>query len=73
MDRLERIRHIEIMDDEHAAIVRSIPGSCRVAMMDELCEFGRSLMRARIRTAHPSWTEEELNHEVARRIAIASE
>ncbi len=73
MDRLQRIQQIEVISDEEAAILRRLPGSRRVAMLDEMVEFGRQLMLSRLRETHPDWTDEERRRELARRIARATE
>lgn len=72
MDRTERINRIELIGDDEAAILRRIPGARRVAMLDQLFEFGRDLMLARLREVHPDWSDQEQRREVARRIASAA-
>lgn len=72
MDHIARIAHIEVIDDESAAVLRKIPGSKRLAMVDELIAFGRNLMRSRMRELHPDWDEGKIAREVARRIADAA-
>ena len=73
MERVRVIERIEVISDDEAAVLRRLPGARRVAMLDELVEFGRGLMLARLRETHPEWSEEQRRAEVARRVACASE
>jgi len=73
MTPLERIAWIEIIDESEAAILRGVPPMRRVALMDSLCEFGRSMMLARVRRQHPGWSRDDCLREAARRIADAPE
>ena len=71
MDHIARIAEIEVIDDESAAVLRKLPGSKRLAMVDELVAFGRNLMRSRMRQLHPEWDELMIARAVARNIANA--
>ena len=73
MNLAQKIGRMELIGDDQAAILRRIPGARRVAMLDQLCEFGRDLMLSRLREVHPDWTDDQRRREVARRIARASQ
>jgi len=73
MDHIARIRRIELLGDDEAAVLRRIPGARRVAMLDQLSEFGRDLMLSRLRDVYPDWTDDQRRREVARRISCASQ
>ena len=73
VERLRVIERVEILGHDEAAVLRRLSGARRIAMLDELVEFGRGLMLARLRETHPDWTDDERRAELARRIARATE
>lgn len=62
------------MDDlspEHAALLRSMDPEQRWAIWRSLFRTVRNLQRAAVQAAHPDWTTDEIEREVARRILHA--
>lgn len=64
-----RFRHIEIIDDRMAEILRSKTAAERLAMIDRFWQFARQLVQARVIQEHPEWREEQVRQEVARRMS----
>lgn len=64
---------IEVLEDEYAEVLRRIPGSERLRQLDDMYVFARQMTFARIRSAHPDWTVEEVEREISRSIADAAD
>jgi Rv0078B-related antitoxin len=64
------IARIEILDDAMVAVLRQKSEAERLAMTSELFRSAQQLLRAAVRGAQPAWSEEEVEREVARRIAL---
>jgi hypothetical protein len=64
-----RLRHIEILDDRMAELLRSKTEAERFAMIDRSWRFARQLIRALIIHDNPDWTEDQIRREVARRMS----
>ncbi|MGL4554125.1 MAG: hypothetical protein ACRC33_23425 [Gemmataceae bacterium] len=66
-------RRLEVMDDAVAAIMRRKTPAEKLAMLDDMWEFARDLVRAALSKEHPAWSPEELAQAVARRMAYEAE
>lgn len=62
-------RNIEVMDPAQAAILREKSMAERVAMIGAANRTARALVAAGIRVTHPDWSDEQVQAEVARRMA----
>jgi hypothetical protein len=67
------IDRIEAVDDEIAASLREMGPAKRLALLFQAERFARDLMRAGARSRHPEWNEAEVEKEVARLWADASQ
>jgi hypothetical protein len=61
-------RRIEVIDEATAAMYRAMTPAQRVAIACDAHETARAILRARVRSENPSWTEEQVSREVARRL-----
>jgi len=62
-------RRIEVVGHDVAAILRKMQPHERVALTAQAFETARQLAQAQVMRTHPDWTEEQVQREVARRIA----
>jgi hypothetical protein len=60
---------IEVMDDRVAEIMRRMTPAQKIAMIDELWKFSRSLAEAGARLLHPDWSDEQIRRETIRRMS----
>ena len=67
LDRLEAV------DDEIAVSLRMMGPAKRLALVFQAERFARELMRAGARNRHPEWNEADVEKEVARLWADASQ
>lgn len=67
------LARIEILDDAMVALLKQKTGIERLAMASELFRSAQQLLRAAVRRAQPEWSEEEVEQEVARRVAVDSD
>ncbi len=61
-------RRIEVLDPKVAEILRTKTGTERVQMTVESNRSMRRRLEAFIRKAHPTWTDDEVRTEIARRV-----
>ena len=66
-------RNIEVLDDRVAAILRQKTPAERIAMVGECNRTVRSVIAGRLKYEHPTWTEEQIQQEVARRMLGGSD
>ena len=60
---------MEILDDAMADILRLKTPAERLAIANGMWRFARDMLRANIAREHPDWSNEEVNHMVARRLS----
>lgn len=63
---------IEVIDDAMVAILRQKTEAERLAIAWGMWDSAREMLRNLVRAEHPDWPEEEVNREVARRLAHGS-
>jgi len=66
--RLDK-RQIEVVDDKVAEILRAKTGHERLKMVWDSWAYFCQRIRAYLKTAHPEWTEEELQREIVKRVS----
>jgi hypothetical protein len=59
----------EIVADIMAAILREKTEVQRLAIADRMWQSARVILRGAIKTEHPDWSADQVNHEIARRIS----
>lgn len=64
-----QFRHIDIIDDRVADILRGKSDAERMAMVDNMWRFARDMIRANLRRDYPAWTEQEVDRMTARRLS----
>lgn len=62
-------RRIEVMDDRTAEIMRRMTPAEKIAMLDELWDFSRSVVHGGVRAQHPELNDEQVQREVVRRMS----
>lgn len=62
-------RRIEVIDDATAEIYRRMTPVERMQKGLAMGGFARKVIAAGVRAAHPSWTEDEIRKETARRFS----
>ena len=62
-------RRIEVVDPDVAAALRAKSGAERLRLAHEAWEFARHRLVAFLAWKHPAWTTEQVNREVAKRLA----
>jgi hypothetical protein len=67
------IERIEAVDDQIAVSLREMGPAKRLALVFQAERFARDLMRAGARYRHPEWNEADVEKEVARLWADASQ
>lgn len=60
--------YMEIVDDDMAAVLRQKSACERLQIADRMWIGARSVIRASIMSQHPTWTAEEVNRAVAKRL-----
>ena len=70
-----RLREIVFEPYDAAAVEanRRIGGAARMAMVDVLYRAGREMMAARIKGQHPTWSPEQIEREITRRLSRDAE
>ena len=58
---------VELLDDETVARLKAMTGAERLAVAFAMAESVRASLMADLRSKHPSWSEEEIEREAARR------
>ncbi len=69
MDKASRHRGWESVTDEMAAVLRQKTGAERLAMAHRMWRFAYQLVKQSVRNQHPSWSEDQVREEVARRMS----
>ncbi|MEX2213767.1 MAG: hypothetical protein WD768_06555 [Phycisphaeraceae bacterium] len=72
MNRKLEARHIEVVDPRMAAIYREMSTQQKGEIIASAHRTMKRLLRGRILTDHPDWTEEQINTEVAERLLYGS-
>lgn len=62
-------RHIEVVDDRMAEILRRKSGAERLRIAFGLFSSARRMLLSMLRTEHPDWSEEQVIGEAARRLS----
>lgn len=62
-------RRIEVMDDQVAEIMRRKTPADALAMLDEMWEFGWSIVEAGVRRDYPGWDDNQVRRETAQRMS----
>jgi hypothetical protein len=62
-------RHIEVMDDEMAAVLRAKTGAQRLAIADRMYHFARASLLNVLKGQHPDWSEQQVQAEAAHRLS----
>ncbi|MDY7092076.1 MAG: hypothetical protein SX243_03805 [Acidobacteriota bacterium] len=62
-------RRIEVLDDDMVAILRAKTGAERLQIAFEMWESTCRMLTNMLSAEHPDWTAEEVQREVARRMA----
>jgi hypothetical protein len=60
---------IEVVDNDVAAVLRTKTPAERLAMIFAANRTMRRTIEGALRTWHPDWTNEEIRHEIARRMS----
>lgn len=61
--------HLDVMDEEMAAVYRRMTGAERLRVAFGLFASARRMLTSHLRSVHPEWTDEAIQREVARRIS----
>ncbi|MEX2169872.1 MAG: hypothetical protein WD851_11225 [Pirellulales bacterium] len=62
-------RNIEVVDSDLAAILRTKKPAERIEMVFAANRTARMLAAGGIRYQHPEWSDEQVQHEVVRRVS----
>jgi len=62
-------KRIEVVDDAVAAVLKRKTHQERIKIGFNLWTSARKMLMAHLRSTHPEWSEELLQHEVARRLS----
>lgn len=62
-------RDIELLDRNHAAILRRKTGLASLKSAYSLMGFARQMLAAGVHQSYPQWTEQQIRREVARRFS----
>jgi hypothetical protein len=60
---------IEVMDDQVAEILRQKTGAERLAIVSSMYASARRMLISHLGATHPEWSDEQVNHEAARRLS----
>jgi hypothetical protein len=69
IDNSGRIRRWECVTDEMAEVLRQKTGAERLAIADGMWRTAYKLVTQSVRNQHPTWTEDDVRREVARRMS----
>jgi hypothetical protein len=58
-----------MIDDHMADVLRSKSEAERLAIAHGLWRSARHMLRSILKAGHPDWTDEQIRHEVARRLS----
>ena len=62
-------KHIEVIDDAMAEVLRAKTGAQRLAIAGEMQRSARRLLAGYLKAQHPRWTEAQIAAEAARRLS----
>lgn len=65
----KRFPNFEMIDDEMADTLRQKTCAERLLIGSKLWKSARVIVRGAIRTEHPDWSEDQVNHEIACRMS----
>jgi hypothetical protein len=60
---------IEIIDDQMAEVLRRKTPAQRLEMAERMWQFAGEMIRSVLRSQHPDWSEQQIQHETARRLS----
>lgn len=60
---------IEIVDSEMAAVLAAKTGAERLAIAAGMFRSARRMLESHLRASHPTWSDEQVGEEVARRLS----
>ena len=60
---------IEVLDDEMAAVLRSKTGAERLQIASDMYAAARRMLMSHLRTENPTWDEDRVILEAARRLS----
>jgi hypothetical protein len=60
--------YMEVVDDDMAAVLRQKSASERLQIADRMWIGARSVIRASILSQHPTWTSDEVNRAIVKRL-----
>ena len=62
-------KHIEVIDDAMAEVLRAKTGAQRLAIAGEMHRSARRLLVGYLKAQHPRWTEAQIATEAVRRLS----
>jgi hypothetical protein len=62
-----------VLDEATVTMLRQKTGAERWHISCNLFSSMRRTLASRLRSDHPGWSDEQINHEIARRFAIAND
>jgi hypothetical protein len=67
---MESLTHqFDLIDDRMAEVLRSKTEADRLAIAHGLWRSAGSILRSMLHANHPDWSDEQVRHEVARRLS----
>jgi hypothetical protein len=61
--------HLEGLDEDMARVLAAKTGAERLAIAEGLFISAREMLRCHLTSAHPDWSEDEVNNETVRRLS----
>ncbi|MGE0607796.1 MAG: hypothetical protein AB7O62_11950 [Pirellulales bacterium] len=68
-DQQDRTRRWESVTDEMAQVLRQKTGAERLAIANGMWRFAFQLVSLSVKNQHPTWTEDLIRQEIARRMS----
>lgn len=68
-DQNNRFQNFEIIDESMVHILRQKSEVERLRIAGRMWKSARVMLRGAIQSEHPDWNEDQVNHEIARRIS----
>jgi hypothetical protein len=65
-------RHIEIVDDEMAKVLRGMTGAERLQVAARMFSSARRMIASHLAAEHPDWDQERIERETSKRISHGS-
>ena len=66
-------RRIEVIDDVSARIYRAMSPSRKMELLDDMYRFCIEIVESGVRSAHPQWTDSQVQDEVRRRVRLSNQ